>query len=90
MQMAGVSATGRHLRRKDEKLSGADKFQAQWQAYSAGQGVTSGERMKKCQVRTCFRRNGRRTLQNRALPPEKIMDFIIWDRVKYDSYSCSR
>ena len=46
--------------------------------------------MKKCQVRTCFRRNGRRTLQDRALPPEKIMDFIIWDRVKYDSYSCSR
>lgn len=43
MQMAGVSATGRHLRRKDEKLSGADKFKAQWQAYSAGQGVTSGE-----------------------------------------------
>ncbi len=71
MQMAGVSATGRHLRRKDEKLSGADMFQAQWQAYFAGQGGTFGEKMKNCPVRTCFRRNGRRTLQDRALPPEK-------------------
>ena len=42
--MAGVLCrTGRYLRRKNEKVSGADMFQAQWQAYFAEQGVTSGE-----------------------------------------------
>ena len=70
--MAGVLCrTGRYLRRKDKKVSGADMFQAQWQAYFAEQGVTSGEKIKKCPVRTSLRRNGRRTLQDRAAPSEK-------------------
>ena len=46
-------------------------FQAQWQAYFAGQGGTFGEKMKNCPVRTSLRRNGRRTLQDRAAPSEK-------------------